>query len=105
MEETKTAKSTIDALLWELMTHKLAALQKEGAQSRLLSCDRPAIKEICITLANLSHVSKGKRASWPKDQVEKLVAAWEAAQNAEMAIAQALWAAHDRGDGISEEGQ
>ncbi len=80
--QTKTADSTIEAMMWALRWG-LSALTDPWLKKRFEMCDRAAIEEIKSRLLDMRARSNGVRPNWPSEDVDKVMKAWEAAQNAQ----------------------
>ena len=69
--------STIEALLYELRSG-LSCLSDSGARQRLRSCDEAAIQYIAAELLTWRDKGKPWLPPWSKEDVGKLIDAWEA---------------------------
>jgi hypothetical protein len=74
---TRTAASTIEALLYELRSG-LSCLADEGARNRLRSCDEAAMRVIAAELLSWRSKNKPWLPPWSEDDVAKLAAIWGA---------------------------
>ena len=80
--QTKTADSTIEAMMWALR-RGLPALIDPWLKKRLEMCDRAAIEEIKSRLLDMQARSNGAWPNWSPENVDKIMKAWEVAQNAQ----------------------
>jgi len=74
---SKTAASTIEALLYELRCG-LSCLADEGTRNRLRCCDETAMRTIAAELLSWKDRNKPWLPPWLEEDVAKLVAVWEA---------------------------
>jgi hypothetical protein len=70
---TRTAASTVGALLYELRSG-LFCLENEGALDRLRRCDEAAMRTIALELLSWRRKNKPWLPPWSEDDVAKLLA-------------------------------
>jgi hypothetical protein len=77
LDRTRTAASTIEALLFELRSG-LSCLAEDGARGRLLRCDEAVMRAIAAELLTWKDRGKPWLPPWSKEDVTKLIDTWEA---------------------------